>query len=183
MNLPKTSHTLDWLFGLYAENYQRILALAPVRELPCGRYVNAADGHPPLLLDVLEQQPYTSQLRLSLGFTQSLPAEDPEAYWRVYHDARQAEVTHCRFDAHRVRLYSPHTPARQLALYRRRMNAFANKWLEHLHESGYGQSPWVAQPEAAVCVTVAQMDGESPGSWEQQAVPARTGNVKLSRAS
>jgi len=135
-------NAFEWLLGLYSDNFERLLRLVDARSLVPGRYLNEANGQPALLLDVLEQQPYTTLLRLSLRFKESIPAEDPESYWRVYHDARQAEVTHCRFDAHRVRLFAPNTPARLIAQYRRQMNSFANKWLEHLLQGGYLPSDW-----------------------------------------
>lgn len=136
-------NAFEWLLSLYADNFARLRRLVDARNLAQGRYLNETPGQPALVLDLLEQQPYTTLMRLSLRFSESMPAEDPEAYWRVYHDAQQAEVTHCRVDTHRVRLYSPNTPARVLAQYRRRMNSFANKWLEHLLEGGYPQDRWV----------------------------------------
>lgn len=144
MDVRKTlPNAFEWLLGLYADNFGRLRRLVDARNLAPGRYLNEVQGHPALVLDLLEQQPYTTLLRLSVRFAESLPAEDPEAYWRVYHDAQQAEVTHCRFDSHRIRLYAPDTPARILAQYRRRMNSFANKWLEHLLEAGYPPDGWV----------------------------------------
>ena len=142
INFKTLPNSFEWLLGLYSDNFERLQRLVDARQLTPGRYVQELSGHPDLLLDLLEQQPYTTLLRLSLRFAESEPAEDPESYWRVYHDARQAEVTHCRFDAHRVRLFSPDTPARLLAQYRRRMNSFANKWLEHLLDTGYGGGRW-----------------------------------------
>lgn len=132
----------EWLLGLYTDNFERLRRLVDARHMVPGRYFNEAPGQPALVLDLLEQQPYTTLLRLSVRFAESVPAEDPESYWRVYHDARQAEVTHCRFDAHRVRLFAPNTPARLIAQYRRRMNSFANKWLEHLLQGGYETHDW-----------------------------------------
>lgn len=142
INFRALPNSFEWLLGLYSDNFERLRRLVDARELTPGRYVQELAGQPDLLLDLLEQQPYTTLLRLSLRFADSEPAEDPESYWRVYHDARQAEVTHCRFDAHRVRLFAPDTPARLIAQYRRRMNSFANKWLEHLLEAGYGGAHW-----------------------------------------
>ena len=135
----------EWLLGLYTDNFERLQRLVDARRMVPGRYLNEAPGQPALVLDVLEQQPYTTLLRLSVRFAESMPAEDPESYWRVYHDARQAEVTHCRFDSHRVRLFAPNTPARLIAQYRRRMNNFANKWLEHLLQGGYAAHAWHLQ--------------------------------------
>jgi uncharacterized protein len=135
-------NAFEWLLGLYSDNFDRLLRLVDTRRLLPGRYLNEPADQPALVLDVFEQQPYTTLLRLSLRFEDSAPAEDPESYWRVYHDAHQAEVTHCRFDAHRVRLFAPDTPARQIAQYRRHMNSFANKWLEHLLDMNYSPEQW-----------------------------------------
>jgi len=41
-----------------------------------------------------------------------------------------------------VPMCAPETPARMIAQYRRRMNSFANKWLEHLLDVGYGGGQW-----------------------------------------
>jgi|CXWL01.1.fsa_nt_gi uncharacterized protein YqiB (DUF1249 family) len=160
-------NAFEWLLGLYSDNYLRLQRLVDARGLTPGRYVNEEAGKSTLLLDVLEQQPYTSLLRLSLNFTESQPSEDPESYWRVYHDAKQAEVTHCRFDSHRVRLFAPNTPARLIAQYRRRMNSFANKWLEHLIEDGYASDRWILQgPVPEWNRAYAAAPGED-GDWDE----------------
>ncbi|MCE7930614.1 MAG: DUF1249 domain-containing protein [Xanthomonadales bacterium PRO6] len=166
-------NAFEWLLGLYGDNFERLQRLVDARRLVPGRYLNESPGQPALVLDVLEQQPYTTLLRLSLRFVESAPEEDPESYWRVYHDARQAEVTHCRFDSHRVRLFAPNTPARQIAQYRRRMNSFANKWLEHLLQGGYDPQRWVLQgpvPEWDRRLVVAPGAGD-----EAEERPARRG--------
>lgn len=143
MNMIKPlPNAFEWLLGLYSDNFTRLLRLVDCRRMLPGRYLNQPPGRPALVLDVLEQQPYTTLLRLSLRFEHSAPVEDPESYWRIYHDALQAEVTHCRFDSHRVRLFAADTPARLIASYRRRMNSFANKWLEHLLEMDYADTFW-----------------------------------------
>lgn len=173
-------NAFEWLLGLYSDNFDRLRSLVDARQMLPGRYVNEVDGQSALLLDILEQQPYTTLLRLSLRFAESTPAEDPESYWRVYHDARQAEVTHCRFDAHRVRLFAPETPARLIAQYRRRMNSFANKWLEHLLHSGYAGKPWRligGVPEWDRRLVVA------PGAEEEMEDRARSGSRGRSRGT
>lgn len=142
-------NSFEWLLALYADNHRRLRKLAAVRDLAPGRYRSRSPGHPDLVLDLLEQQPYTTLMRLSLDMPGGDgPALEPESYWRVYHDAAQAEVTHCRFPEHEMRLFAPGTPAKLLAAYRRRMNSFANKWLEHLIGSGHGGDHW--QPDGPV---------------------------------
>lgn len=179
-NFKSLPNAFEWLLGLYSDNFERLRRLVDARQLVPGRYLNEIEGHGALLLDVLEQQPYTSLLRLSLRFADSMPAEDPESYWRVYHDARQAEVTHCRFDAHRVRLFAPDTPARLIAQYRRRMNSFANKWLEHLLQAGYAGGHWRligAVPEWDRKLVIA------PGADEEADGRARPGSKRRSRSA
>lgn len=179
-NFKALPNAFEWLLGLYSDNFERLRRLVDARQMLPGRYLIELEGHSDLLLDVLEQQPYTTLLRLSLRFADSMPAEDPESYWRVYHDARQAEVTHCRFDAHRVRLYAPDTPARLIAQYRRRMNSFANKWLEHLLESGYATGRWQligGVPEWDRALVIA------PGAEEESEKRGRSGARKRPRSA
>lgn len=178
-NFKVLPNAFEWLLGLYSDNFERLKRLVDARQMVPGRYLREVEGQPALLLDVLEQQPYTTLLRLSLRFADSMPAEDPESYWRVYHDARQAEVTHCRFDAHRVRLFAPDTPARLIAQYRRRMNSFANKWLEHLLESGYADGHWRligGVPEWDRALVIA------PGAEEEAGGRGRSGAQRRSRS-
>jgi uncharacterized protein YqiB (DUF1249 family) len=142
-------NSFESLLALYADNHRRLCKLAAVRDFAPGRYRSRSPGHADLVLDLLEQWPYTTLMRLSLDIPGGTgPALEPESYWRVYHDAMQAEVTHCRFPEHETRLFAPDTPAKQLAAYRRRMNSFANKWLEHLLDSGHGGERW--QPDGPV---------------------------------
>ncbi len=176
-------NAFEWLLGLYSDNYLRLQRLLDAKSLAVGRYINACPGKSDLILDVLEQQPYTSLLRLSLRFVESQPSEDPESYWRVYHDAKQAEVTHCRFDAHRVRLFAPNTPARLIAHYRRRMNSFANKWLEQLIDDGYASDAWELSgpvPEWNRVYTTAP--GEE-ADWDESAGKASSGRRREARSA
>ena len=95
----------------------------------------------PLRVDVLGQHPYTTEVRLSYSMLDPVTGEpDPSAHLRIYHDARQAEATHCYVGRRwqDVVGVSP-TPDRLLG-HRMRMNTFLGKWLHYLLERGHGPS-------------------------------------------
>lgn len=128
----------EQLMGLYAENHALLGRLLQLTDTPPGRYRSQINEHPELILDVLGKAPYTSFLRL----THRLPdgnETEPCAYLRVYHDARQTEVTHCRYGAILHRLFLPDTPVRAIADHRLRMNVFCGKWLAYLLDLGHGR--------------------------------------------
>jgi uncharacterized protein YqiB (DUF1249 family) len=54
-----------WLMGLYAENHARLQRLFEPADLAPGRYQSDIGDGLPLLLDVLEQHRYTTELRLT----------------------------------------------------------------------------------------------------------------------
>ena len=92
---PRLSR-LGWLMGLYGENHAKIARLFDVRALARGHYVSMAGDGLELHIEVIEQHRYTTELRLSYAMLDPVTGEpDPSAYVRVYHDARQLEVTHC----------------------------------------------------------------------------------------
>ncbi len=136
----------EQLMGLYAENHALLGRLLQLADTPPGRYVSRTDGHPDLILDVLGKAPYTSFLRL----THSLPdgsETEPCAYVRVYHDAQQTEVTHCRYGEILHRLFLPNTPIKAIGDHRLRMNVFCGKWLAYLLDLGHARASftWVSE--------------------------------------
>lgn len=137
---------LDYLLKLYEENYQLLQRLlGDARDLSNAQ-LSHVPGRPLLWLSVIEQQRYTSILRLTHSFALTTPADaglapsmvlDPNAFVRVYHDTRQAEVTHCHFGAELKSLFSLDVPLHEVNHKRARMSVFFNKWLHYLLESGH----------------------------------------------
>jgi uncharacterized protein YqiB (DUF1249 family) len=95
-------------------------------------------GSPPLRLQVLERHPYTTFLRLTYEFeNDGIPAFEPDAHVRCYHDARLAEAVSfdcgqaCRRDAH------PAYPPRAFLQRAWRHNRALDRWLDYLLRQGH----------------------------------------------
>ncbi len=65
---------------------------------------------------------------------------DPSAYLRLYHDARQLEVTNCYVGRRWQDVIGMYPPAAEILDHRTRMNTFLGKWLEYLAERGHGMA-------------------------------------------
>lgn len=140
---------LDYLLKLYEENFVLLGRLLGDARHFSGDHLSHVPGKPLLWLSVIEQQRYTTILRLTHSFADaSLVAVsdtglapsmvlDPNAFVRVYHDTRQAEVTHCHFGAKLKSLFSLDVPLHEVNHTRARMSVFFNKWLPYLIESGH----------------------------------------------
>lgn len=134
-----------YLMGLYGENHTRLAALLGDVAGLCGSFQSdVADGQT-LFIDVVAQHAFTTVLRLTHAFEgQGAQPEanlqlDPCAWVRVYHDAQQAEVTHCHIGAAVKKLFALDEPVKRVTQHRYRMNSFFNKWLEHLLEAGHNR--------------------------------------------
>lgn len=136
--LPKLSR-LGWLMGLYAENYRKLARLLSPAQLSEGQYLCMPPGRLPLRLEIICQHRFTTELSLSYERRDGQSGStDPAAHIRVYHDARQAEVTHFHV-SRRWQDVLGLAPSPQVMLdHRLRMNTFLSKWLDYLHEQGYG---------------------------------------------
>lgn len=129
----------SWLMGLYAENHQRMQRLFAPATLAEGRYVSSIGDGLDLHLDVLAQHAYTTELRLSYALLDPVTGEpDPSAYLRLYHDARQAEATHCYLGRRWQDVIGMYPPPSEVLDHRLRMNTFLGKWLQYLGERGHG---------------------------------------------
>jgi uncharacterized protein len=140
---------LDYLLKLYEENYQLLSQLLGSLRDYSSAQLSHVPGKPPLWLEIIEQQPYTSIVRLTHSFNVAPGSQisaqtgahtlelDPNAFVRVYHDSKQAEVTHCYVGAHVKRLFSLDVPLHEVNQKRVRMTVFFNKWLRYLLESGH----------------------------------------------
>lgn len=128
-----------WLMALYAENHARIARLFCARTLAPGRWISDVGDGLPLVIDVIEQHRYTSEVRLSYAMPDPVTGEpDPSAYLRVYHDARQLEATHCYVGRRWQDVIGLNPSPERLLGHRMRMNTFLGKWLQYLGERGHG---------------------------------------------
>lgn len=114
------------LLDLCEENYQLLLMIAPGVRAMAGSHHSRRAGHLDLHLDVLEQSPYTTTLRLTYFFDEHEGrAPDPDATLRLYHDARQLEVVDLRQQALPVDRLFEHP-----GLHRKwKASIFLSKWL------------------------------------------------------
>jgi len=145
--LPKLlPNRFEQLMGLYADNHLALGRLLQLADTPPGRYRSSLADQPELILDVLGKAPYTSFLRLTHRLPDGSETE-PCAYVRVYHDAQQTEVTHCRYGEILHRLFLPNTPIKAIGDHRLRMNVFCGKWLSYLLDLGHGRESfsWVSE--------------------------------------
>ncbi len=132
---------LSYLLNLYEENFVLLAKLLGSVRNYSGAHLSHVPSKPPLWLEIIEQQPYTSILRITHSFNAARRDHgmvlDPNAYVRVYHDTKQAETTHCFRGAELKKLFSPDSPLHEVHEKRVQMTAFFNKWLHYLLDSGH----------------------------------------------
>jgi len=138
------------LLDLCEENYQLLLLIAPRLRAMQGGHHSCRAGHPDLHLDVLEQSPYTTTLRLTYYFDEAHGrAPDPDATLRVYHDAQQVEVLDLRQKALPVgRLFE--SPGLS---HKWKASVFLSKWLWFCLRQGHGFRAAEAAASRAPCTT------------------------------
>lgn len=146
MTLVRDRYRVD-LAGLQAvceSNYARLLRLLPaMRDGASERRVALSQGERlvgVLVLEVLENCPYTSTLRVRQEY--ALPwLPSPQMEVRVYHDARMAEVTGAE-NARRFRSIYPYPNA---AMHqpdeKSQLNLFLGEWLSHCLACGHELAP------------------------------------------
>ncbi len=138
LNLFGASRTVGDLMGLCEENYALLLRLAPNLKHLHGRLRSGCSTGADLYLDVLEQAPYTSLIRLTYLFAGSaagggFAAPDPDTRLRVYHDAGQAEVLDLRQTV--LPLYRHYQSPALSAKWK--ANLFLSKWLMFCVREGH----------------------------------------------
>jgi hypothetical protein len=132
LDLLAPSPTVGALMALCEENYTALMRLAPVLPALTGHLVSRRDGQPDLHVEIVDQAPYTTTLRLTHHFADGVVARpdsaarlEPNALLRAYHDAGQVEVLDLRQTI--LPLFSTyHAPA--LAA-KWKANLFLSKWL------------------------------------------------------
>jgi uncharacterized protein YqiB (DUF1249 family) len=117
--------------ALCEENYRALMRLIPALREIQGETRSPLDRGLDLHLEILEQTPYTTLLRLTYYFPHNdglfhrLQKPDPDALLRVYYDAAQVEVLDLRQTALPV-----HNDYRHPALETKwKVNLFLSKWL------------------------------------------------------
>jgi uncharacterized protein YqiB (DUF1249 family) len=117
--------------ALCEENYGALRRLVPDVATRRGEGRSQCAGGMDLHLEVIDQAPHTTLLRLTYFFpfederVHRLPQADPDALLRAYHDARQVEVIDLRQTALPL-----HNHYRSPALDAKwKANLFLSKWL------------------------------------------------------
>jgi len=139
--------TVGDLMGLCEENYRALMRLIPDLRRIQGEECCVLDRDQDLHLEVLDQAPYTTFLRLTYyfphddGLVHRMMDPDPDAFLRAYHDAGQVEVLNLRQTVLPV-----HNHYRYPALEAKwKVNLFLSKWLTFCLAQGYR---FPAKPEA-----------------------------------
>jgi len=145
------------LMSLYESNFMRLQRLCgDAARLPA-QSRSVIEGDCDLLLTVIEQTPYTTQLNLTYLLPVTLVGEvsdikaagDVQQGWhrlpdlqlRVYADARLAEATDCaRYLAH-PQLAGVHNALQRQFDQRWALNMMLNKWLEYCLDRGHRFGP------------------------------------------
>lgn len=131
--------TVGDLMCLCEESYRLLLRLAPELRSLRGECRSTAPVGLDLHLEVLEQTPYTTLLRLTHYFpyddgkVHRLTQPDPDALLRAYHDAGQVEVVDLLQTALPIHGHYQH-PA---LLAKWRVNRFLSKWLAYCARQGH----------------------------------------------
>ena len=143
----KTTERFGNLMELYERNYVQLRLLIPdLKHGPIATTVSDVPGCMTLYLQLTEQSPYTSTLRLTYRFLNTASpmkgqpkmglraTAEPDLTIRVYHDARSAEVMSGL-------LHGQQHPRKTRGLDGSwRLNRFLYKWLRYLLYRGHGFS-------------------------------------------
>lgn len=131
--------TVGNLLDLCEENYRALMRLIPHLRQIQGEERSVREQDQDLHLEVLEQAPYTTLLRLTYyfphndGLVHRLKKADPDALLRAYHDSGQVEVLDLRQTALPLR-----TRYRYPALEAKwKVNLFLAKWLAFCLTQGH----------------------------------------------
>lgn len=129
-----------YLMGMYGANYWQLTRMFGPRALPIGSFRSRGKSGVPVILEVLERAPFTSELRISYELVDELTGQpDPSAHVRLYSDARMAEVTACYFGTRLEDVLGRSAPAATVFRHRLQMNAFFGKWLDYLEQCGHNR--------------------------------------------
>lgn len=129
--------TVGTLMSLCEVNYLSLLRLIPDLKRGRGEARSALAGGLDLHLEVLEQTPYTTLLRITYFFHRDggrvRRVADPDALLRAYHDARQVEVLDLKQTVLPICNHYQ-SPALETKW---RVNLFLGKWLTFCIRQGH----------------------------------------------
>jgi uncharacterized protein YqiB (DUF1249 family) len=126
------------LMTLYESNYIRLGGLVGDVRPMAGRIVSTAPSDCDLHLEIVEQSPYTSVLRLTYFFEDAgVQVADPDLEVRVYHDARLAEASRCARWVRHPGLESIRSSLSMGLGERWLRNMLLNKWLDYCVDRGH----------------------------------------------
>lgn len=144
--LVATRPTVGDLMSLCEDNFRLLARLFPDLHRARGCFDSQLHAGLRLHLQVLEQAPYTTTIRFTYLFDDSVDASsgqpDPDARLRVYHDARQVEVLDLRQTS--LPLYAGYQSPALRAKWK--ANLFLSKWLAYCLSEGHG-FPSTAVPD------------------------------------
>jgi uncharacterized protein YqiB (DUF1249 family) len=127
-----------WLMELYEENFQRLERVFGTSRLVPDRYLSSVGDGLDVVLDVLDRQAHTTEIRLSYALVDPATGlATPSAVLKIYRDARLAEATHCLPGRQLVDVLGAHAAPRRILDHRMRMNSFLSRWLDYLAEHGH----------------------------------------------
>jgi uncharacterized protein YqiB (DUF1249 family) len=135
--LYRVKPTAGALGALCEENYRQLLRIAPQLLEMDGRYMASVRQHPPLLIDVQREGPFTRRVRLTHLFRvvdDDTLHPDPDVQMKLFADTGQVEVLEVG-NQQRLPLeglYS--TPGLQ---QKWQANLFVANWLSYCFKTGY----------------------------------------------
>lgn len=129
--------TVGGLMALCEENYAALIRLIPGLRGMHGPHRARSQGEIDLFLDIVDQAPYTTTVRLTYRFSERCAPgrmqTEPDALLRAYHDARQVEVLGLSPTA----LPPLSDMDEPILLDKWRINLFLGKWLQYCAQQGY----------------------------------------------
>lgn len=124
-------------------NYRKVFKLfpglldAPARGEPRRFVLPVADAGIAVQVDVLEQTPYTTLVRLTYGLHPALQSlTEPRLTVRLYHDAESAEVIEYQSQRRFAGVYDYPNPAMRAPDEKTQINALLGEYLSHCLTNG-----------------------------------------------
>jgi uncharacterized protein len=131
--------------GQYEENYELCQQLFGDVRQRSGALRASVVGLAPVYLEIVEQASYTTVLRLTHAFegANGVTEFDPAAWIRLYHDSKQAEITHCLIGQHIRKLFDSVESPANVVRTRARLNTLLSKWLRYLKDGALSADQFV----------------------------------------